>query len=144
MCIPCARGGQLAAGLGAGASSTHWRAWGSLVPAVVLPQHSAISSLALFAPSGHSDNLTPPPPSSKTCVGQEKLSYCTHKSNIYCLCYDNARSCYQGAVILNVLQIQNKEFSVHCHLLPVCLAHHETRIGKTRCNSLAIAFWAVF
>lgn len=49
--------------------------------------------------SVYSDNVTPPPSGSKTCVGQEKLSYHTHKSNIHCLHCDNARSHYQSGVI---------------------------------------------
>lgn len=51
--------------------------------------------LMLYLTSVCSQNLTPSPPSSKTHVGQEKLCYCTHKSDVYCLYSDNTRSHYQ-------------------------------------------------
>lgn len=68
--------------------------------------------LLLYLTSVDSHNLTPPPPSSKTHEGQEKLCYCTHKSNVYCLYSDNTRSHYQSVVILHILQILNKEVAV--------------------------------
>lgn len=79
----------------------------SLARAILSPHHSVISFLV------YSDNVTPPPSSSNTRVGHEKLSYNTDKSNIYCLHCDNVRSHYQSGVILNVLQIQDEEVAVH-------------------------------
>lgn len=71
-----------------GACSTCWHAWQGLAWAILSP----ITQLFLFLSlhTVYSDNVTPPPSSSKTRVGQGKLSYHTHKSNIYCLHCDHA------------------------------------------------------
>lgn len=102
-------------------TSVHGEAW----PKLLFFRSAQLFLLFLYLPTVYSDNLTPPAASTKTCVGQEKLSF-----NIYYLCFDNARSHCQYVVILNVLKIQNKEVAVHCYLLPVSLAHHDARIGK--------------
>lgn len=70
-------------------------------------------------------------------VGQEKLSYCMCISNTYCLYCDNARSCYQSVVILNILQIENKEVPVQCHL---CLAHCDTGWVTLSCHCILGCF----
>jgi len=123
------QGGQLAADLGVGARSTRWRAWGGRPE--LFSFHSAQLFLRLlYLLAVCSDNLTPPPLSSKKCVGREKLSYRTNKSNISCLYSDNARSHYQSSVVLNVLQIQSKEVAIHCYVLPVSFACRAVGIGK--------------
>lgn len=66
-------------------------------------------------------------------VGQEKLSYCMCISNMYCLYCDNARS----VVILNILQIENKEVPVQCHL---CLAHCDTCWVTLSCHCILGCF----
>lgn len=117
----------------------HGRAW----PELFFPPITQLF-LAFCFHTVYSESVTPPPSSGKTRVGQEKLSYHTHKSNIYFLHCDNARSHYQSGVILNVLQIQNEEVAVHWYLLPMSLAHHNAETGKAGWDSVATEFWAAF